>query len=66
MSTAPNRRKTAEVSPRLTELSCAEIYLQEVSSAIKRLRITERFTFLAMAGVRLWPRIVHATSVRAR
>src|ERR1035438_73635 len=34
MSTAPNRRKTTEVSSRVTG---AEIYLQEVSSALKRL-----------------------------
>jgi D-sedoheptulose 7-phosphate isomerase len=37
MSTVPNRSKTAEVSSRLAELSGTEIYLQEVSSAIKRL-----------------------------
>ena len=37
MSTAANRRKTTEVSARLVEMSGTELYLQEVSGALKRL-----------------------------
>jgi D-sedoheptulose 7-phosphate isomerase len=37
MSTAPNRRKTIEASTRLADIPRAEIYLHEVSTALKRL-----------------------------
>jgi D-sedoheptulose 7-phosphate isomerase len=37
MSTVANRRKTTEASARLVEIPGAEIYLQEVSAALKRL-----------------------------
>jgi D-sedoheptulose 7-phosphate isomerase len=41
MSTVANRRKTTEGSTRLVEMPGAEIYLQEVSAALKRLPFGE-------------------------
>jgi D-sedoheptulose 7-phosphate isomerase len=41
MSTAANRRKTAESNTRLAEMPRAEIYLQEVSAALNRLPMTQ-------------------------